>query len=84
MKGVKIIVGMIMDVTKAIEEEVVSIHQKGKKTQTHIPQEIMEDDTTRGKVKEKCEYLARLAILDKIPKCLIIQFFSTSFFALLA
>ena len=31
MKGVKIIVGMIMDVTKAIEEEVVSIHQKGKK-----------------------------------------------------
>ena len=31
MKGVKIIVGMIMDVTKAIEEEVVSIHQKEKK-----------------------------------------------------
>ena len=47
MKGVKIIVGMIMDVTKAIEEEVVSIHQTMKeKTQTHIPQEIMENDTT--------------------------------------
>ena len=40
--------------------------------------------TTRGKVKEECEYLARLAIPDKIPKCLIIQFFSKSFFALLA
>ena len=47
MKGVKIIVGMIMVVTKVIKEEVVSIHQKAKKTQTHIPQEIMEDDNSR-------------------------------------
>ena len=54
---------MVMDVAKAIEEEVVLIHQTIKEqVKTHIPQEGMEDDTTQGKilVKDKDKILIHL------------------------
>ena len=61
MKQVKIImdmdvaIGMIMDVAKTIEEEVVSIHQtKKERGETHIPQENMEEGTNQGKMKGEC------------------------------
>ena len=49
---ITMVVDMVMDVAKAIEEEVVLIHQTRKEqVKTHIPQEGKEDDTTQGKIK---------------------------------
>ena len=49
---ITMVVDMVMDVAKTIEEEVVLIHQTIKEqVKTHIPQEGMEDDTTQGKIK---------------------------------
>ena len=43
---------MVVDVAKTIEKEVVSIHQIMKEQgKNHILKEIMEDDTTQGKMK---------------------------------
>ena len=46
------VVDVVVDMAKAIEEEVVSIHQTMKEqTKTYIPQEGVEDDITQGKMK---------------------------------